>query len=186
MGKAKIGYGKDFWGAEKSLNASNVKTMTDIKTDGNKCRPLWINHCCKISFRGSKSHLQQTMRGSEVLHGEHYRLKQHCLWGWMKEAWCCFTAGYKNIFSTCNTDRRLILYRSSNKWRKLLSDGHFLSSPIPWSILSTAIHFPLVPQERNYCRFTAASQGEFICQYICSKADVGLKLWCIRLSPTRR
>lgn len=82
-------------------------------------------------------------------------------------------------------NHRLVLYRSW-KWPKLLSDRRFLSSPIPWSILSAAIHFPLVPQKRNYCCFTAASLGEFICQLIHSTADVDPRLWSFRLLHASR
>lgn len=57
-GKKEIGYGKDF--LRSIVNASNVETMTNIKTDGNKCGPPWIIHRSEMSFRGSKSHLQQT------------------------------------------------------------------------------------------------------------------------------
>lgn len=140
----------------------------------------------KYPSGGSKSHRQQTndrvrgLRQGALSAGTTLFMME-------EEIWCCFTMGHKKYFLyTHNTDHRLIPHHSSNKLSELLRKRHLLSSPIPWSILSTAIHFPLVPQERNYCCFAAAFQGEFIGRLICSKADVGLKLWCIRISPARR
>lgn len=98
----KIGHGKGenwiwerFQRSRESLNASNVKTMTDIKTDGNKYRPLWINHCCKISFRGSKSHLHQT--NDRVRGLKQGVLSDGTILSLMEEVGCCFTQR-KSIF----------------------------------------------------------------------------------------
>ena len=155
--------------------------MAGIKTDGTKCSLLWINHCCKISFRrfwkpssadkwrGQRSYTGSTISWDNTVYDG----------GGMMEA---LQKGQKRpfLYAMLTTGSFHIIVLTN--WQKLLSGRHFLSSPIPRSILSTAIHFPLVPQERNYRCFAEAFQGEFTR----SEADGGLKLWCIRLSPATR
>lgn len=121
--------GKDFWGGEKSLNASNVKTMASIKTDGNKCGPLWINHCCKISFRGSKSHLPQT---NDRVRG----LTTGSTISWNNTVWWRRRydggGGGGGSFPLCNADHRLIvLTNGANFWARYSQKHPFHSYPFP-------------------------------------------------------
>ncbi len=69
---------------------------------------------------------------------------------------------------------------------------NFWARDISWACLFPEASFPQLSIS-PWClkRGTTAVwlrpfQGKFIGRLICSKADAGLKLWCIRLSPARR
>lgn len=61
----KIGYGKDFCGAKKSLNASNVETGARIKTTNQKKKTLAPQDKSALENLYSKSSSQQTNDGGQ-------------------------------------------------------------------------------------------------------------------------